>query len=101
LALDPPPSSWKARRPMPEGNAAEGQAMRTGARLGPGTAGRNETRPGFVTPRCRVCGTLVTVAVTGRPRAYCSQACRTRAWRAQHQAAPRDSQDIGGAPGSG
>jgi predicted nucleic acid-binding Zn ribbon protein len=40
---------------------------------------------------CRVCRTPVIIAATGRPRAYCSPACRARAYRARQQAASRNS----------
>lgn len=38
---------------------------------------RDETSP----PACAVCGSVVDRAATGRPRAYCSRACRQRAYR--------------------
>lgn len=33
---------------------------------------------------CRICGTPLPRPTTGRPRAYCSRACRQRAYRARH-----------------
>lgn len=32
-------------------------------------------------PQCGVCGKSVAVAASGRPRMYCSKACKTKAWR--------------------
>jgi AcrR family transcriptional regulator len=47
-----------------------------------GTSGCDETPGGLAPPRsCTVCGGRVPQAVTGRPRQYCSRACRQRAYR--------------------
>jgi AcrR family transcriptional regulator len=44
---------------------------------------RSETRDKTTPPACAVCGKPVDRAATGRPRAYCSRACRQRAYRAR------------------
>jgi AcrR family transcriptional regulator len=49
-----------------------------------GTSG--ETSDETTSPGCAVCGRLVDRAATGRPRAYCSRACRQRAYRARKAA---------------
>ncbi|GAA1983441.1 DNA adenine methylase [Amycolatopsis minnesotensis] len=36
-----------------------------------------------VAPVCRICGTAIGRASTGRPRAYCSRSCQQRAYRAR------------------
>jgi AcrR family transcriptional regulator len=47
---------------------------------------RDETSDGTTSPGCAVCGRVVDRAATGRPRAYCSRACRQRAYRARKAA---------------
>ncbi|MGQ4511839.1 TetR/AcrR family transcriptional regulator C-terminal domain-containing protein [Streptomyces sp. DW26H14] len=68
-----------------------------GARSGPGDF-RNGTGPGDpqdpdaargtvpAPPACAVCGTAVPVPARGRPRRYCSPACRQRAYRRRNRA---------------
>lgn len=53
---------------------------------------RHHDRTGAPAPpqaRCKVCALPVPQAPTGRPRAYCSRACRQRAYRARAAARSR------------
>ncbi|MES5820915.1 helix-turn-helix domain-containing protein [Streptomyces sp. RG80] len=59
--------------PVPETESAS----TTPHRYERATPDRNETTEGF----CPVCGNPVPVAATGRPRRYCSAACRQKAHR--------------------
>ncbi|WP_044888711.1 hypothetical protein [Frankia torreyi] len=47
---------------------------------------------------CVVCGAELAVASTGRPRRYCSGACRTRAWAARRYATPAPTAPVDVAP---
>jgi DNA-binding CsgD family transcriptional regulator len=74
--------------------------MSTSGQAWPGEVERDETLLAIPRVRdrteqdsslCKVCQTPVIIAATGRPRAYCSPACRARAYRARQQAASRNS----------
>jgi AcrR family transcriptional regulator len=47
---------------------------------------RDVIRDGTMPPVCGVCGRVMDRAATGRPRAYCSRACRQRAYRTRKAA---------------
>lgn len=58
----------------------------------------NRDKTGPVLSQCRACGTPVAVAMTGRPRTYCSQACRARAYRMRQRAPTVSSSSALNAP---
>ena len=41
--------------------------------------------------RCRLCGRSFRPRANGRPRKFCSDACRQKAWRARSVTKPSDS----------
>lgn len=90
VAPGAPPSSRQPCHPAPEEDTGP-SAMNKKVRAWPGEAESDETWP--VSSRCRVCRTPVSVAATGRPRVYCSPACKARAYRARQRAACPDSED--------
>lgn len=48
---------------------------------------------------CPVCGTHVTTASTGRPRVYCSDACRQKNNRRRQRVSLRDADPVTKPPG--
>ncbi|MFD5383673.1 TetR/AcrR family transcriptional regulator [Streptomyces sp. NPDC021218] len=59
----------------------------TGITVIGGTSACDETSEDVASPRsCTVCGRPVPPTVTGRPRQYCSRACRQRAYRTRTRA---------------
>ncbi|MFF3441704.1 TetR/AcrR family transcriptional regulator [Streptosporangium sp. NPDC002721] len=54
---------------------------------------RDATRDESVS--CAMCGTSMERAEAGRPRAYCSRACRQRAYRRRHRSTPRPDDSSG------
>jgi DNA-binding CsgD family transcriptional regulator len=92
LVVPGSPSSCRSSRPARGKDTASPISLNP--RVWRGTAERDGTAPpipndcdetGQVSSHCLMCGIPVTIALTGRPRAYCSPACRTRAYRARKQ----------------
>lgn len=98
-SLPPPPEPPSSPGAQPRGSKAprdktlattvEDTPMRDEtATMGTGeTAGCDETSEELASTRsCAVCGRPVPQTVTGRPRQYCSRACRQRAYRTRTRA---------------